>query len=84
MNEPMHTTTINNATCDTGHLHICSLTHSEHRHPQDYEIKHNLKLVKSIEYLYICDEINSNILTIQKLIAKHNRRSKFVNCLKKK
>ena len=45
----MHIITINNATCDTGHLYICSLTHSEHRHPQDYEINHNLKLAKSIE-----------------------------------
>ena len=45
----MHMITINNAMCDTGHLHICSLTGSEHRHPQGYEINLNLKLVKSIQ-----------------------------------
>ena len=41
--------TITNATCDTGHLHSCSLPCSEHRHPWGYEINDNLKLVKSIE-----------------------------------
>ena len=45
----MHMITINNATCNTSHLHVCSLPHSKHRHPQDYEINHNLKLAKSIE-----------------------------------
>ena len=45
----MHMITINNAMCNAGHLHICSLTHSEHRHPQGYKINHNLKSVKSIE-----------------------------------
>ena len=34
----MHMITFNNAMCDTGHLQICSLTHSEHRHPQGYKI----------------------------------------------
>ena len=34
--------TINNATCDTGHLHISSLTHSKYRHSQDYEVNYNL------------------------------------------
>ena len=37
--------TINNAICDTGHLHISSLTHSEHRHHQDYKINYRLHLV---------------------------------------
>ena len=41
----MHMIAINNATCDTGHLHVSSLTHSEHRHPQEYEITYNLKPV---------------------------------------
>ena len=43
----MHMITINNATCNTGHLHISPLTCSEHRHLQDYEVNHNLKLAKS-------------------------------------
>ena len=45
----MHIITINNATHETGHLHICLSTTSEHRHPKGYEIDHNLKLVKSIK-----------------------------------
>ena len=47
----MHMITINNATCDTGHLHIISLTQNEHRDPQDYKINHNLKSVKGNEKL---------------------------------
>ena len=39
----MHMITINYTTCDTGHLHAHSLTHSEHRHPWDYEINCNVK-----------------------------------------
>ena len=43
---------MNNATCDTGHLHISFLTHSEHRHHWDYKINHRLYLgiasVKSV------------------------------------
>ena len=38
--------TINNAMCDTGPLHISSLTQSEHRNPHDYEINHNLEIGK--------------------------------------
>ena len=41
----MHMITINNATCDTGHLHVSSLIHSEHRHCQDYKINYRLYLV---------------------------------------
>ena len=47
----MHMITINNDMWDTGHPHVTSLTHSKQRHPQDYEINHNLKLAKSIEKL---------------------------------
>ena len=49
----MHMIIINNATCNTGHLHVCSSIHSEHRYPQGYEINHNLKLVKSTEKNFI-------------------------------
>ena len=46
--------TINNAMCDTGHLHVSPLTCSDHRHPQDYEVNHNLKSVKSnVKFLYL-------------------------------
>ena len=38
--------TINNATCNTGHLHVSSLTCSEHGHCQDYEVIYNLNLAK--------------------------------------
>ena len=42
-------------------LVICmfvQLTHSEHKHPQGYEINYNLKLVKSFEKkLYICGDV---------------------------
>ena len=41
----MHTITINNATCNTGHLHVSSLTHSEHRHHQDYKLNYRLHLL---------------------------------------
>ena len=45
---------INNATRDTGLLHISSLTHSKYRHPQDYEVNHNLKLAKSdVKLLFV-------------------------------
>ena len=47
----MHMITINNAMCNTGLLHVSSLTHSKHGHPQDYEVIHNLKLAKSNEKL---------------------------------
>ena len=40
----MHMITITNATCDTGHPHISSLTCSEHRHHQDYKVNHRLHL----------------------------------------
>ena len=39
--------TINNATCDTGHLPVSSLTHSKHGHHQDYEVNYNLHSAKS-------------------------------------
>ena len=42
----MHMITINNSMCNTGHLHISSLTHSEHGHHQDYEVNYNLYLAK--------------------------------------
>ena len=35
--------------CNTGHLHVCSLICSEHRHPWGYEINHDLKSAKPIE-----------------------------------
>ena len=38
----MHMITINNATCNTGHLHVSSLTCIEHGNHQNYKI--NLKL----------------------------------------
>ena len=37
----------NNATCNTGHLHISSLTHSDHGHHLDYEVNYNLYSAKS-------------------------------------
>ena len=40
--KPMHTITINNATFNTGHLHVSSLTCSEHGHCLNYKI--NLRL----------------------------------------
>ena len=43
----MNMLTINNATCDTGHLHISSLTYSEHGHHQNYDVNYRLYLVKS-------------------------------------
>ena len=50
----MHMITINNVTCDIGHLHISSLICSKHGHHQDYEENHNLKLVKSnVKTLYL-------------------------------
>ena len=39
--------TINNATCNTGHLYIGSLTCNEHGHHHDYEINYNLYSVES-------------------------------------
>ena len=48
----MHTITINNATCNTGHMHVSSLTCSEHGHHQNYKMNLRLHLamasVKSI------------------------------------
>ena len=50
----MHMITINNAMCDTGHLHISPLTHSKDRHPQDYEVNHNLKsVISNAKLLYL-------------------------------
>ena len=50
----MHMITINNATCNTGHLHISSLSHSEHRHHQDYKINYRLHLaIASVRSLYL-------------------------------
>ena len=43
--KPMHMITINNATCNTGHLHISSLTCSGHGHCQNYKIYLRLHLV---------------------------------------
>ena len=43
----MHMVTINNATCNTGHLHISSLAYSEHRHHQNQKINFRLYLVKA-------------------------------------
>ena len=40
-------TTLNNAMYNTGHLHISSLTHSEHGHHQNYEVNYGLHLVKA-------------------------------------
>ena len=39
--------TINNIMCDTGHLHISSLTHSEHGYHQDYKVNYRLHLAKA-------------------------------------
>ena len=33
--------------CDTGHLHVSSLTRSEHGHHHHYEVNYNLYLAKS-------------------------------------
>ena len=50
----MQMITIKSATCNTGHLHVSSLTHSEHRHHQDYEINYRLHLViASARSLYL-------------------------------
>ena len=38
---------MNNAMCNTGHLHISSLTHSKHGHHQDYELNYILYSAKS-------------------------------------
>ena len=37
--------TINNASCDTGHPHMSSLTCSEHGHSHNYKINLRLHLV---------------------------------------
>ena len=53
-NEPMHMITINNATCNTGHLHISSLTHNEDGHHHNYEVNYNIYLVKSnVKFLHL-------------------------------
>ena len=50
----MHTITINNATCNTGHLHVSSLTCSEHRHSQSYKINLRLHLgMASVKSVYL-------------------------------
>ena len=77
----MHMMTISNGTCDTGHLHISPLTHSKHRHPQDHEVNHKLKLAKSNVNFYICDEINLS-MDVKKAIWKHDRWSECINCLR--
>ena len=48
--------TINNATCNTDHMHISSLTHGEHRHHQGYEINYRIHLVKaSVKSLHLME-----------------------------
>ena len=37
--------------CDTGDLHIHSLTYGKHGNPQGYMIDYNMKIVKSIKEL---------------------------------
>ena len=49
----MHTITINNAICDTGHLHVSSLTCSEHGHCQNHKINLRFHLVvASVKSVY--------------------------------
>ena len=49
----MHMVTINNATCNTGHLHVSSLAYSEHRHQQNYRINFRLCLGEASAKLYV-------------------------------
>ena len=48
----MHMITFNNATCNTDHLHISSLTCSEHGHHQNYKINLRLLAMASAKSVY--------------------------------
>ena len=57
----MHMITINNTTCDTGHLHASSLTCIEHRHHQNYKVNPKLQLAAAImKFIY---QANINLKT---------------------
>ena len=47
----MHMIIINNAMCNTAHMHTSSLTHSKHSHPQDYEVIELVKFRENLLYL---------------------------------
>ena len=52
--KPIHAITFNNVMCNTGYLHISSLTCSEHGHHQNYKIDLKLHLaMASVKSLYL-------------------------------
>ena len=56
--KPMHTVTINNATCNIGNLHISSLAYSKHGHHWNHKTNFRLHLAMArAKFVY---QINTN------------------------
>ena len=78
----MHVITINITTCDTGHLHIHSLTNSEHKYPQDYVINCNVKTINLLVNFYKHDKITFKKVNHSKSLVKGVIDPKYIHYLK--